>query len=537
MVYFLDDITKYYQTETSLPAGDAQTATPKIPNSVLADNIENSQVAETATQKTAGVDNPFAKGKPTTAPLTEAGNVPLTAPADKDKMTGLTVEKSSVTPTKQGPSLNKALTNFYGNKYVNASEEEKEALIVKYFDWLSKDKKDVISQLGQFKLYRERCTDDLEYKRLSSVIDKMEAQYQKTAAKTVITEGTERQKDIGQRAVADDYHHYDKSVQTDVAQFIADSQNVEAIKIGASHASELASENQTAAVKIYVGADIDEKFKASVDKILIDQYGNDPKSPNKHSKFAVENQLAIHEIMSKIEISGVAEYAASNIWKLDKVNQAEAVKITLATDNKDAIEAATAQYGNYDESAKDEIADTFSMYGYDVSSQDKAQEISTAENKSDENSSVSVSDKFKEALLTYSSKPSPDNDDLKELVSKANNPVEREQLFRVLSPVQKAQAAMKMLDSDLSLDDMKVIYKLLKEGGFDDKTKKEIFLKLAGSDLFKTHCYELIGNDPVGVEIALNSGIDLDPAQLQAGSARDKYKQIINERNKGKYTK
>ena len=269
---------------------------------------------------------------PTVTGLTSAGNVPMTKPEVKDK-------KSEISVTK-GPGLDETLTNFYGKKYTKASEEEKEKLIVKYFDWLSKDKKDVISQLDQFKLYRSRCKNDAEYKRLSSVIDKMEAKYQLNAAKTVITEGTNKQKDIGQKAVADDYHHYDKSVQKDVSKLIVESKNEEAIEIGASHAAQTDKSNQVEIVKTFQSID-----KIEVNKILIDQYGQYDKS----------NQIDIHRTMSASKHTETVEYAASNIWHFDKDNQAPSVKITTETGNEAAIKAAAEQYAKYDRSAQNEI--------------------------------------------------------------------------------------------------------------------------------------------------------------------------------------
>lgn len=297
--------------------------------------------------------------------LDDAGNVPLGNSSAPSKM-GVEIEKSAHISTtdisldsskdfnpkfKGGKSLDKALTEFYGKEYVNAGDEKKEKLIVKYFDWLSKDKKNAISQLDQFKLYRDRCKDEKEYKRLSSVIDKMESKYQFSAAKAVITEGTARQKDIGVKAVADDYQHYDKSVQTGVSRLIVDSKNTEAIKTGASHASQLDKGNQVDVVKIYESAPINNKAKKEVDKIIIDQYKD----------YAKENQVAIHTVMANSKCEGVAQYAASNIHYLDTENQFNAYSVTRATGNQSAIQAANAQLDQCDSSVHQNIKATYGV--------------------------------------------------------------------------------------------------------------------------------------------------------------------------------
>lgn len=298
------------------------------------------------------------------AGLDEAGNVPLVKPQDKP-IVGITLERTAQADpatkpaekaaqtdvfnpkAKAGRGLDQALTAFYGDKYTKASEEDKEKLIVKYFDWLSKEQKDnKISQLDQFKLYRDRCKDPEEYRRLSSVIDKMEARYQLSAARGVVLEGTDRQRDVGTRAVAGDIQNYDRSVQVGATQLVAHSGNQEANRIGASHASELASENQVKAVSLYENATINSKdpaeiktFKTGIDKILINQYGN----------YAQENQLAIHKIMSSSQYSETVQYAAQNIGQFqDKNIREEAYQITVSTGDQEAI-----KYGQASKEAAD----------------------------------------------------------------------------------------------------------------------------------------------------------------------------------------
>jgi len=301
---------------------------------------------------------PMVESQPakTPAQLDSTGNVPIVKNAQANETMGLGVEKTTKKPANKGVSLDQAMTNFYGKKYANASEEEKEKLIVKYFDWLSTEKKDFTTQLNQFKLYRDRCKDEgAEYKRLSSVIDKLEAKYQLPAATAVMTEGTAKQKDIGQKAVADDYHHYDKSVQVGVTKLIVDSKNEQAIKIGASHSSKLSDENQVKAVDIYKTTDISEKAKTEVGKTIVAQYAD----------FASQNQVEIHKSMSDKNYwdTKVIEFAASNIYNFAAENQKPSVQVTVNTGNEAAIAAAAAKINYYDKTVQSAIKTTLVSTG------------------------------------------------------------------------------------------------------------------------------------------------------------------------------
>ncbi len=57
----------------------------------------------------------------------------------------------------------------------------------------------------------------------------------------------------------------------------------------------------------------------------------------------VENQTAMHKLVSSSSYSETQKYAAENIYKLDESVQADAIKITYATGNADAIEACNSQ--------------------------------------------------------------------------------------------------------------------------------------------------------------------------------------------------
>lgn len=401
------------------------------------------------------------------AKLTPEGNVPLVK-QQNDNTTGINVEKRNIQHSRKGPTFNQALTNFYGDKYTAASDEEKEKMAVRFFDWLNKDKKEEISQLDQFKLYRERCTDDNEYKLLSSIIDKMEAQYQTKAAKTVITEGTERQKDIGTKAVADDYQNYDSSNQVEVSQLITGSKNKTAIEIAAGHSSEVAKENQTEVVNVYANAyvnqetgKIDKKDEASqqkINEIMINQYGN----------YAKENQVDIHNIMSNSQLSATVEYAASNIYNFDKENQAAAVQITVNTKNEAAINAAASKWQYYDKTAQEEIKSTIYSAGYDSANQTlaKAELNSVVENKNVETEIVEA----KEASISSESieqvKESIKKQDIKSINQQVKTLSNSEKIV-LLKECPSPELVKAILNTNPSLDVLaKIDEAYLKDSGY-----------------------------------------------------------------------
>lgn len=262
---------------------------------------------------------------------------------------------ASAKAPKDGASMDDTLKRFYPKAYTKASEEEKDEMAAKYFIWLYKEKKGEISQLQQFNLYESRCKTPEERARLTRVISRINAEYQLGAAKTVITKGTETQRDISTRIVADNIQEYDKSVQVGASKLVADSKNEPAIEIAAGHTSEMASENQVEVAKNYTSAEISEEGQKSVNKLIIDQY----------SKFAKENQTDIYKITYDSRFQEVKEYAAKNIISLDKNNQLEAVKYTVHSGNEGAIKAAASQYNYYDDSVKNEVKYTITSSNYE----------------------------------------------------------------------------------------------------------------------------------------------------------------------------
>ena len=303
--------------------------------------------------------------------LTPEGNVPMARTQKKEQM-GLVIEKSAHKPEgfqqakqtkpeqtppskdleKTGDSVDERLSRYYPKAYKNASVEKKEALLDKYITQhyaTLKDKpraEQIKIQLADFKKLIHNTKQGDDYEMLASKINVLEKENQVIAAKNATVEQkSDELRYRGEIGVARSIHKTDNENQLELTKLITDSKNEKAITIGASHASELATENQTPAVGLYQKTGLNDEQQKSVDKVLINQY----------AQYAKENQVDIHKIMSSSKYTETVEYAASNIYNFDKSNQTDAFQVTMATKNEAAINAASAQYARYDDSVKNDI--------------------------------------------------------------------------------------------------------------------------------------------------------------------------------------
>lgn len=193
----------------------------------------------------------------------------------------------------------------------------------------------------------------------------------------VMTETSKETKMI----MAGEVQNFAEENQVPGSQIIAKSGDVDVINEGASHVSEFASKNQTPAVSTYANADVSPDGKVIIGKTLINQNG----------KYAKENELDIHKIMSSLEISEIVEYAASNIWRFDKDNQAQAVKITIETGNEKAIDASAAQFDKYDKNVQADIKSEIQNTNYESAKIVLADAESKVEENQQTNSASKVS--------------------------------------------------------------------------------------------------------------------------------------------------
>lgn len=254
---------------------------------------------------------------------------------------------------KTGESIDERLNRYY-SKYKNATPEEKEQLLDKYITQSysaikEKSKEEQIQiQLADYKKLLSNTREGNSYEMMAKRINILEKENQISAAKAAILEQANLDlRKRGEIGVAKTIHNCDKGNQIELTQLVVDSKNTEAINIGASHASELNKNNQVGAVDIYKTADIPKEAKIDLGKTIVDQY----------AKFDVANQVEIHKTMSDKDYwdKKTIVYAASNIYQMDKTNQAQGVQITVDTKIEEAANAAAANYSKYDASARAEI--------------------------------------------------------------------------------------------------------------------------------------------------------------------------------------
>lgn len=313
-----------------------------------------------------------------------SNNLPLVT-KKIDNNIGTSVERSSVSPKPQtdndvpfkktGESAPERMDRFYAGRYSKANEDEKMKYIGKYAtEYLKRlpgkteeEKSQLLCDDLKKMLYNTRNIEDK--KILIKAIKYFGKEDQFNAAKIAMFSGDDEQNDIGQVTVAGEIQNYDESVQIGTSQLVADTKNVKAIIIAASHTPELASKNQTPAVAIYEKADVSDKSKVEIDKTIIDRFG----------KYAKENQTDIYKIMSDSKFSEIVEYAASNIWHLDKDNQKSAVQITIETGNEKAINASAAQFAKYDKDVQTDIKSEFENTNYDSAKKTLAEAEAKAE--------------------------------------------------------------------------------------------------------------------------------------------------------------
>lgn len=236
---------------------------------------------------------------------------------------------------KTGESVDERLLRYYP-KYKDAkTKKEKEIFLERYLTGSyaamkgkSKEEQTRI-QLIDFKKLLFNTKDPDLYQMLAEKINVLEKENQVSGAKSATMDQSSAElRERGYLGVAETTHNCDADNQVKLTKLVTDSGNEQAIKIGASHISECDSTNQIDIVKIYQTAPIQDNAQKEVDKILIDQYG----------KYAEENKVAIHKIMSASKFSETVEYAASNIWQFkDKEIQSQAIQITMDTKNEKAI--------------------------------------------------------------------------------------------------------------------------------------------------------------------------------------------------------
>lgn len=324
------------------------TPTESKPNTVFPTNTATSNTYTTTPEtKMAEAD---AQAQAKMAKADAKAQAKMTEAEDKFNKTSKVAEDKFV---KTGESVDERLSRYY-SKYKDATPEEKEKLLDKYITqsysaMKGKSKEEQIQiQLADYKKLLYNTREGNSYEMMAKRINILEKDNQIEAAKAATLEQQDLElRKRGEIGVAKTIQNCDKGNQIELTQLVVDSKNAEAINIGASHASELNKTNQVGAVDIYKTADIPKEAKMELGKTIIDQY----------AKFDVANQVEIHKTMSDKDYwdKKTIVYAASNIYQMDKTNQAQGVQVTFNTKIEEAANAAAANYSKYDTSARAEI--------------------------------------------------------------------------------------------------------------------------------------------------------------------------------------
>lgn len=373
-------------------AGDSK------PSAVVNQPVPNSVVASEQPQ--------------TAAKLTKEGNVPIVTSPVRSEETGLKVEKSTNAETTQpktnnnAPKSKRTIDEAMGESYKKLgwdkmTEDQKQEQIIKHITTVDKKQFNYLAtknqpdgRIGWLKsfLLNERM-DEKQSRLVIGALKKLNvskeefAELQSQGVKMAFDDDNRNQKAC-QLQVAEDMGAYGKKAQKVAIEKTSTSKFDEVKVAGSLSASKVDETLQEFAVKQYMeGSKTSSlEIQKQIGFNLVDQYG----------QYAKDAEVNIHRIISTSNpaVSEIVEYAASNIWKFDKENQAPAVQITAETGNEKAINAAAAQWSKYDESAQGAIASIVSSTPYESAHKTLASAQQSATNPAVSDSSrpsVSVS--------------------------------------------------------------------------------------------------------------------------------------------------
>lgn len=487
MTFVPDSINKDYQyIWSSLGLEDAPIQQQEIQIPIVTqDVIPTGEVGSftflRSPQGTSGIAQPNSVFGQTTAPkVSQEITNPITSTKPEADTT--------IAFKKTGESFDEKMSRYY-TKYKNASSEEQEKLEKKYITQHYASLKDksraeqIRIQLADFKKMLSNTRDPEVRERLVIRIQDLEKENQILAAQTAtVDEKDAVLKKSGEMGVAKSLHKYHNDNQIAATKIVVESKNEDAILEGSMHASELDKDNQVGAVNIYKTADISKKAKLELGERLVDQY----------KEFDVSNQTDIHKIMSdkKYWDEKTVVYAASNIYQLDKTNQAQAIQITSDTKIEAAIQAAAKNYQYYDKDVQESIKSII----YNNSDCKPANETSTSSVTGNENLIINYSsyvtapasmkeetalDKFNE--LTKSGTDIKPNE-LEEILKNASD-VEKSTILKNSSGSPTVIKAL--LASNPSKDLMDEILAYLNEANLSDKDQNELIGMVSKSGVFK----------------------------------------------------
>jgi hypothetical protein len=460
----------------------------------------------------AGASNPFAPVAKA-APLSlKDGNVPLVREDNsKERLKGLGVETTTISSTettsadkqtekpfvKTGESVDERLTRYY-SKYTNAAPEEKEAFLKRYitghFSTLTDETKaeQIKIQITDFKKLLSNTKNPDSYEMLAKQISILEKENQVSGAQSAIgdarTHNLKRRAEIGVAKAVHECHEDNQRALTDI---IVKSDNKEAQRWGASFASKIKPKNQD-----YVHGAYFDLNNQDIQKVLTQQLG----------QYDKDVQQSIYKRTMTSEYQDVLELAAKNIYTLHKDNQVAATKMTIATGNEGAINAAASNANLYNEDVRSEIKNVLSSSGYESVQQTltQAQKSETATPPGNVGTSSSNVDKVQSILASNS----PNKEILLKETIKNLPEAQKLQLISSLSPSELGGILGIILANNPSSEVISKAMEII--AGFNDKDKKQYMQQLKNSSSYQLIKGQIYSLDPSIQKIIIISGENLD---------------------------
>lgn len=436
-----------------------------------------------------------------------------TTPKTENKTTETKAENKNEekkTSTKSKRTIDEAMRASYPN-WDKLSKEEKEKKIVDHLTSINKEEFNYLAtknqpdgRIGWLKsfLLNERMTEE-ESKTVVGALKDLNvskeefAELQAQGVKMAFDDDNQN-KESCQMQVAEDMTKYGLKAQK-VAVEKTSTSKFDNVKIkGAEQTSGLDKTIQADAVKQYVEGSKTSttEIQKQIGKSIVDQYG----------QYAKEAELEIHNTISfctSKEIQAeMQKYSADNIWKFDSENQAKAFKITMKTENEEAINIATQNWDKYAECARPEISQMVYESDYDCAketltnfgvTEDTYPKQTSTTKESSEASSISYTQEMKqlETKLNEALK-SGDMDSIKEIMKK--NPNKGMMLLDTLNTNDLFAVLMALLQSNPSMNIMfKVMGFLDKFDGRDRKALLTLMNKNTASRNYITSNFSMFG--------------------------------------------
>lgn len=386
----------------------------------------------------------------------------------KNENKGLAVE----TTTK--PSLDTQTMRWFKltkEQWVNLSDEQKQekadlalkGMVDAYNkEQIKKGSHKRLSYAEQMKLYRERYDvsgEDEQIMRLTRTVKSFHGKDQIDMVKNSYQYKDKHKRDVTESTIAVDYTDYDKENVVEAAKETENFSEQNQI-IAADNASRADVSLHKELVDVYMGRDIEPLQLALSNHIGEFGVGKD----GLITEEGKEIQFECFKAISSSDYQSVKENSASNIYTMDKDNQAAGVNYIVSSGNEGAIKAAAAKYDKYDDSVKNDVS-------YIINNSDCDSAKATLQN-AQESSSSAASEKTtlqtvqesssseKETLPPSSSSSSEGTGAVEKLdtILKSNNTSDKTQIAKVIKNASQYEK-LKILNSHS--DNIDVINALL----------------------------------------------------------------------------